>query len=116
MGNLALATRTAMANTAVSVVELEGTLDFNTVGDFEQLLQDSFRKNQYKLILNMSKLTYISSAGIGVLVGVIKDVRKNKGDIKFANVHPDVYKVFELLDLPGIFHFLKTENEAAGEF
>jgi len=116
MGNLALATRPAMANTAVSVVALEGTLDFNTVGDFEQLLQDSFRKNQYKLILDMSKLTYISSAGIGVLVGVIKDVRKNKGDIKFANVNPEVYKVFDLLDLPGIFHFLKTEGEAASEF
>jgi anti-sigma B factor antagonist len=116
MNTIALVTRTAMSNTAVSVVEVSGVLDLHTADDFEAILEDSFRKKQYKIILNLEKLTYISSAGIGILVGVIKDVRKNRGDIKIANVNPEIYKVFDLLDLQGFFHFHKTETEAAAEF
>jgi len=83
-----------MSNTSVTVVDIEGVLDINTVGEFETVLQDLFKKKQYKIVLNMKKLTYISSAGFGVLMSVIKDVRKNRGDIKIANVSSDIYKVF----------------------
>lgn len=116
MEKFALMTRTAMSNTAVSVVDIDGVLDINTVGNFEATLDDFFRKKQYKIILNLEKLTYISSAGIGVLIAVIKDVRKNRGDIKIANMNSDIYKVFDLLELPGLFHILKTEQEAVAEF
>ena len=116
MENFELMTRTAMSNTAVSVVEVKGVLDINTVDDFETALQNLFTKKQFKIILNLEKLTYVSSAGIGVMVGLIRDVRKNRGDIKITNTPPDVYKTFDLLELPGLFHFLKTEQEAVSQF
>ncbi|HTA75649.1 MAG TPA: STAS domain-containing protein [bacterium] len=116
MERLALNSRGALSNNAVTVVDIEGVLDINTVSDFETLLQDLFKKKQYKLVLNMKQLTYISSAGFGVLMSIIKDVRKNKGDIKIVNVSSDIYKVFDLLELPGLFHILKTEQDAVGEF
>ena len=116
MERLSLVARAAMANTSVIIVDIEGVLDINTVSDFEAVLQDLFKKKQYKIVLNMKKLTYISSAGFGVLMSVIKDVRKNRGDIKFANVSTDIYKVFDLLELPGLFHILKTEQDAVSGF
>jgi anti-sigma B factor antagonist len=116
MERLVLATRAAMTNTSVTVVDIEGVLDINTVGEFEAILQELFKKKQYKIVLNMKKLTYISSAGFGVLMSIIKDVRKNRGDIKIANVSADIYKVFDLLELPGLFHILKTEQDAVSEF
>jgi anti-sigma B factor antagonist len=116
MERLVLATRAAMSNTSVTVVDIEGVLDINTVGEFEAILQELFKKKQYKVVLNMKKLTYISSAGFGVLMSIIKDVRKNRGDIKIANVSSDIYKVFDLLELPGLFHILKTEQDAVSEF
>jgi anti-sigma B factor antagonist len=116
MERLILSTRTAMSNTSVVVLDIGGVLDINTVGEFETVLQDLFQKKQYKIVLNFQKLTYISSAGFGVLISVIKDVRKNRGDIKIASVSPEIYKVFDLLELPGIFHVLKTENDAVNEF
>jgi len=116
MERLAIATRQAMTNTSVIIVDIEGVLDINTVSDFEAVLQDLFRKKQYKIVLNMKKLTYISSAGFGVLMSIIKDVRKNRGDIKIASVSPEIYKVFDLLELPGLFHILKVEQDAISEF
>ena len=116
MERLAISSRMAMTNTTVTVVDIEGVLDINTVGDFEAMLQELFKKKQYRIVLNMDKLTYISSAGFGVLMSIIKDVRKNRGDIKISNVSPDIYKVFDLLELPGLFHILKTEQDAVAEF
>jgi len=116
MERLVLTSRGALSNNAVTVVDIDGVLDINTVSDFETLLQDLFKKKQYKVVLNMKQLTYISSAGFGVLMSIIKDVRKNKGDIKIVNVSSDIYKVFDLLELPGLFHILKTEQDAVGEF
>jgi len=116
MERLVLAARAAASNALVTIVDIEGVLDINTVGDFEAILQDLFKKKQYKIVLNMGKMTYISSAGFGVLMSIIKDVRKNKGDIKIVNVSSDIYKVFDLLELPGLFHILKTEQDAVGEF
>src|SRR5580658_1324925 len=116
MNHLELVTRTAMSNTAVSVLDIDGVLDINTVENFEMALQDFLRKKQFKIILNLEKLTYISSAGIGVLVGNIKEIRKNKGDIKITGASPEVYNVLDLLDLPGLFKIHKTERDAAAEF
>ncbi len=106
----------AMSNTSVSIIKVEGALDINSVEQFEQVLNKLFKERRYKIVLNLGTLNYISSAGIGVLMSVIKDVRKNRGDIKIANVVPDVYKVFDLLELPGIFHFMKTEQDAINSF
>jgi len=116
MERLVIGSRSAMANTAVTVVDIEGVLDINTVSEFEAILQELFKKKQYKIVLNMKKLTYISSAGFGVLMSIIKDVRKNRGDIKIANITPEIFKVFDLLELPGLFHILKTEEDAVSEF
>lgn len=106
----------AMSNTAVSIVGVEGSLDINTVEEFERVLSKLFKERRYKIVLNLEKLDYISSAGIGVLMSIIKEVRKNRGDIKITNVVPEVYKVFDLLELPGLFHFLKTEQDAVNSF
>jgi anti-sigma B factor antagonist len=116
MNHLELAARTAMSNTAVSVLDIGGVLDINTVENFETALQEFVKKKQFKIILNLEKLTYISSAGIGVLVGNIKEIRRNRGDIKIAGASPEIYNVLDLLDLPGLFKIHKTERDAAAEF
>jgi anti-sigma B factor antagonist len=116
MNSCLLDARVAMSNTAVSVVGLSGSLDINTVTDFETLLSDLFKQRRFKIVLNLEKLTYISSAGIGVLIGSIKEFRKNRGDIKLSNVGPEIYKVFDLLELPRLFQLLKTEQDAVNTF
>ena len=116
MNHFSIAIRTAMENSEISVVEVGGVLDINSIGDFETMVDGLLKKKQFKLVLNMEKLTYISSAGMGFLVGNIKEVRKNKGDIKIAGVNSDIYRVFELLDFPRIFQFCKTEREAVQKF
>jgi anti-sigma B factor antagonist len=116
MEKLILTSREALSNPTVKIIDIEGVLDVYTAGDFETALKDHFKNRQFKIVLNMKKLSYVSSAGFGVLMSTIQDVRRNKGDIKIVNVSPDIYRVFDLFELPGLFHVLKTEQDAVGEF
>jgi anti-sigma B factor antagonist len=116
MKQLELLTRKAMSNTAVYVMEVDGVLDIQSVANFESNLQELLNKKQYKIILNLEKLTYVSSAGIAVLMGGLTAVRKNRGDIKLIGLRPEIGHVLDLLNLPGFFKIHKTEMEAALAF
>lgn len=116
MKRFLLASRTAMANTAVTVIDMEGELDTATASDLESELQGLFSQGRYKIVLNMKELVYISSMGFGVLVKFIKQFRENHGDIKITNVRRDVHDIFQLMELHYIFRILKTEEDGIREF
>jgi len=108
--------RQAPSNKAVTVIDMEGDLDTGTADDFEELLKGLLEKRQYKIVLNMRDLAYISSPGFGVLISLIREIRKKGGDIKIANLQPIVYDVFCFLELPTLFHILDDEQAAVKEF
>ena len=60
--------------------------------------------------------SYISSAGLGVFMAFIEDVRENEGDIKLTNMSPKVYNVFDLLGFPLLYEILKDEQDAVNRF
>jgi anti-sigma B factor antagonist len=67
-------------------------------------------------VVNCKDLSYISSAGLGVFMAYIEDVRKNKGDIKLSNMSPKVFNVFDLLGFPLLYEITKEEQEAVKKF
>ncbi len=67
-------------------------------------------------MVNCRELSYISSAGLGVFMAFIEDVRKNSGDIKLTNMSPKVYNVFDLLGFPLLYEIFKDEQEAIVRF
>jgi anti-sigma B factor antagonist len=100
----------------VSVIELKGYLDAHTAPELETTFQKLLKEQKYNIIVNCRDLTYISSAGLGVFMAYVEDVRKNKGDIKLTNMSPKVYNVFDLLGFPILYEILKDENEALIKF
>ena len=67
-------------------------------------------------MVNCSELSYISSAGLGVLMQFIEDVRRNEGDIKLSNMSTRVYNVFDLLGFPMLYEIFPEEEEAVKKF
>ena len=100
----------------VVILELAGYLDAHTVPQFETALQKLVREAHYKIIVNMTSLEYISSAGLGVLMGFIEEVRERGGDIKLSNLSERVYKVFDLLGFPALFEIVDAEEQALHSF
>jgi len=101
---------------SVNVIELKGYLDAHTAPRLEEALQDLVDTRRFNIIVNCRDLSYISSAGLGVFMAFIEDVRKNKGDIKLTNMSPKVYNVFDLLGFPLLYEILGDEQEALRRF
>ncbi len=66
----------------VSVIELKGYLDAHTAPDLENAFQKLLTEKRYNIVVNCRDLSYISSAGLGVFMAYVEDVRNNKGDIQ----------------------------------
>jgi anti-sigma B factor antagonist len=101
---------------AVNILELRGYLDAHTAPKLEEAFMNLLKTERYNIVVNCRDLSYISSAGLGVFMAFIEDIRKNKGDIKLTNMTPKVYNVFDLLGFPLLYEILKDEQEAVRKF
>lgn len=98
------------------IVYLKGFLDAHTAPQLEGVLQKCLEEKKYKIIVNFKDLSYISSAGLGVFMGFIEEVRRHDGDIKLTNMSPKIYRVFDLLGFPALYEIFDTEDEAKQKF
>lgn len=100
----------------INVVDIKGYLDAHTAPDLESALQKLIDLRKFKIVVNCRDLSYISSAGLGVFMAFIEEVRKNSGDIKLSNMSPKVYNVFDLLGFPLLYEITKDEEDAIRKF
>jgi len=100
----------------VHVIEISGELDAHTASKLEECLKTLIDKKKNKIIVNCRDLEYIASAGLGVFMAYIEDVRSLGGDIKLTNMNEKVYNVFDLLGFPTLYDILDDEKEAIQQF
>lgn len=103
-------------NGDVSILYIKGYLDAHTAPDLETEFQKLVDAKKYNIIVNFQDLSYISSAGLGVFMGFIEDIRKNGGDIKLTDMKPKIYRVFDLLGFPTLYDILDEEARALEKF
>jgi anti-sigma B factor antagonist len=100
----------------VSVMDLRGFLDAHTAAELERAFQQLLQEKKYKIVVNFRDLVYISSAGLGVFMEFIEDIRRNQGDIKLSNMSPKVFHVFDLVGFPQLYDIMKDEGDAVRKF
>lgn len=100
----------------IHVMELKGYLDAHTTPILEDSFQKLLNEKKYRIIVNCKDLSYISSAGLGVFMAFIEDVRANSGDIKMSDMTPKVFNIFDLLGFPMLYDIVKTEEDAVKKF
>ena len=100
----------------ISILSLDGYLDAHTAPHFERTIQEEYDAGRCRMIVDCGKLTYISSAGLGVFMSFVEDVRQSGGDIKLCGLQPTVYEVFEILGFPEIFDILPDQAQAIRKF
>jgi anti-sigma B factor antagonist len=100
----------------LSVIGVEGFLDAHTAPEFEQAIQSEIDAGHFRIIVNCEKLTYISSAGLGVFMSFIEEIRERSGDIKICGLIPKVRQVFEILGFPALYDLLDDVPAAVRQF
>jgi anti-sigma B factor antagonist len=112
MQKLKISTQLVGLQKDIVKIKVSGFLDAHTVPEMEEVVQSLLKKNLYKMIVDLEELSYISSAGLGVFMSVIGDIRDNHGDIILIRMPPKIFKVFDLLGFTEIFTTLNQEEEA----
>ncbi|MEJ7578251.1 MAG: STAS domain-containing protein [Pyrinomonadaceae bacterium] len=103
-------------NNGLSVISVEGFLDAHTAPEFESAIQSEIDAGRTRIIVDCEKLTYISSAGLGVFMGFIEEVREQEGDIKICGLTPKVRQVFEMLGFESVYDLCPDVADAAQRF
>jgi len=100
----------------ICILDLKGELDAHTASELEAAFQKCLADGNAQVLVNGEGLQYISSAGLGVFMAYVEEVREQAGDIKIAALSPRVYNVFDLLGFPVLFDITRTEEEAVNRF
>lgn len=99
-----------------AVINLEGAVDAHTAPKFEEAVQNVIDEGRYKIIVDCEKLTYISSAGLGVFMGFVEEVREMDGDIKICGLSEKVKQPFEILGFETLYDFCPDVESAKKQF
>ena len=100
----------------ISIINLKGYLDAHTAPTLENNFTELINNSKFKIIVNFEELAYISSAGLGVFMAYIENIRDNKGDIKLSNMSDKVFNIFDLLGFPLLYEIYRSEEEAVKKF
>jgi len=101
----------AHPNNAYSIVP-SGRLDIVSSRRLEAVVVKELESGHKNLILDMSKVDYIASGGLKVLVSLWKRTRDQRGDLILAGLTPSVREVFMLIGFDLVFTVFKSLNEA----
>ena len=69
-----------------------------------------------QLLLDFSNVEHLSSAALGMLINLQKEVGKQKGHLKLADIRPPIYEVFKISRLSKLFEIHGTVDEALAKF
>lgn len=87
-------------------------LDNNNAHLMAQHLSDAKSKGLKFVIMDMAELEFLSSAGVGSILGSIEDFRGINGDIILCNASSTILHVFKVLDLDNYLTIKLTQEEA----
>jgi anti-sigma B factor antagonist len=99
---------------AVAVVPVE-ELDASNVGEFKRDMAPILEA-QRELVLNLRRLRFVDSSGMGAILSCLRLLSAKGGDLKLCGMSPQVRSVFELVRMHRIFDIYPTQDEAVRAF
>jgi anti-sigma B factor antagonist len=96
----------------IEIVDVEGEIDVYTAPRLRELLIELVNSRFYQLVVNMEKVEFLDSTGLGVLVGGLKRVRAHDGSLDLVCTQERILKIFRITGLTKVFGIHDTVDEA----
>lgn len=100
----------------VRLVEVNGRVDSISADELHAVLSAAIDEGRTKIVVDLSNVEYMSSAGLRELVSALKQTQKLNGDLRLASPSEKVLEVLELAGLDTIFKVHASQVEAVGSF
>jgi anti-sigma B factor antagonist len=101
----------------VTILDLAGeiTLDDGDLA-YRKKVHELLDRGRFRILLNLSGVTRIDSAGVGMLAAKLKTVREKHGDVKLVNLTTRSSKLFGMMKILTVFEAFDTEETALRSF
>ncbi|WP_394065672.1 STAS domain-containing protein [Alcaligenes sp. WGS1538] len=96
----------------VPVFQPEGQINSANAAAFEADLLTHLEKGEQKIVLDLSRLNYISSAGLRVLLLLAKKMKQSGGALVLFGAQPNVKEIFEISGFLVILKVCDTREQA----
>ncbi|MDR2119105.1 MAG: STAS domain-containing protein [Tannerellaceae bacterium] len=93
------------------VISLAGQLDTLTAVEFEKEVRKALQHEQKHLVLNGKDLTYISSAGLRLLLTLQKGMRNKGGTLRLIHIRQEIMEIFHITGFSSILTIEETTEE-----
>ena len=100
----------------VTVLDMQGRLVLDETDLFRRRMEDLIRESRVKIVLNLKGVTYIDSAGVGMMVGKYLSVRRQGGDVKLLHLSARSTRVMTITKLTTVFESFESEEQAVRSF
>jgi anti-sigma B factor antagonist len=110
--DLSLETRHEDGNT---IIEVGGEIDVYTAPRLRDKITELVGEGHYNLVIDMEKVDFLDSTGLGVLVGGLKKVRAHDGSMRLICNQERLLKIFRITGLAKVFTIHSSQAEALAE-
>ena len=97
------------------VVQVSGRIDSATSPQLQKVLDETTNSGRYRIILDLSNVEFMSSAGLRVLISTQKTCRRyNRGEVILASAPKRIYDALDLAGFVPLFKFYDNVLDAVG--
>jgi anti-sigma B factor antagonist len=100
----------------VDVVVVNGRIDSSNASELDEALKGLTDNGRYKLVVDASQISYMSSAGLRALVSALKTCKKNNGNLHICQPSERVAEVLDLAGLTDLFEIFDDQTAAVGSY
>lgn len=100
----------------VEEVKVNGRIDSNSAPQFDQALKDIINNGRHNIVLDLSAVHYMSSAGLRAIISALRECKKKRGDVRLAQPSERVSEVLTLAGLDALFQVFDDNTGAVGSF
>ena len=95
----------------IHVFEPSGVLNATAGNELRRQITDILNNGFNMLLIDMSKVSFIDSSGLGALVGAMQSVRNAKGELFVCSINEQVKMLFELTKIDRVLNILSNRKE-----
>ncbi|MFH2051893.1 MAG: STAS domain-containing protein [bacterium] len=101
----------------VAILEMSGKLMGGPDAEsFDETLKTLIHEGCKNVIVNMDKVTWVNSTGLGILISGYTTLKKSGGELKLLKVSDRIENIFIVSKLYTVFQSFKDEDEAVQSF
>lgn len=95
-----------------TVLTVRGEVDVYTAPRLRERLVELASEGHHRVVVDLEKVDFLDSTGLGVLVGGLKRLRSHDGDLVLVSTQRRILKVFEITGLTKVFSIYESIDDA----